>query len=417
MSTSPDLPRAVEPLLRHLVSELRVSVIHGPRQSGKSTVLRRLHQELGGVYVTLDDEQQREAVVADPVGLARSGPLLMIDEVQRGGDRLLLAIKAAVDARPDNRVVLTGSTNFLTLPTLSESLAGRAGLVQLWPFSEGELAGRPETFLQQAFDQPRTLADVSTDPWPRGRYWEAMVRGGFPEPAALTSRVARDAWFDGYLTTVTLRDLGQVADVRRPQDLLRLMRYCAASTAREVVKAKWGPALGIERHRLAAYLGLLETAYLVSDVPSWSTDAGRRVRRHPKLMAVDSGLVSHAIGVDEATLAAVVSPTRGQLVETFAHSQLQRACAWSPLRVSISHWRDAFGREVDLVLEATDGRVVGIEVKAAAAATNSDTTGLRALADLVGPRFVHGFVLHLGDATTRFGADITALPLSTLWAG
>ncbi len=417
MTVPRSLPRAVEPLLRHLVTELRVSVVHGPRQSGKSTVLRRLHQELGGVYVTLDDEQQRAAVLADPVGFARSGPLLMVDEVQRGGDRLLLAIKAAVDDQPDNRVVLTGSTNFLTVPTLSESLAGRAGLVQLWPFSEGELAGRPETFLQQAFDQPGALAEVSTDPWPRERYWAAMVRGGFPEPAALTSRVARDAWFDGYLTTVTLRDLGQVADVRRPQDLLRLMRYAAASTGREVVKTEWGPALGIERHRLAAYLGLLETAYLVSDVPSWSTDAARRVRRHPKLMAVDSGLVAHVVGVDEDALAAVVSPTRGQLVETFAHSQLQRACAWSPLRVSVSHWRDPRGREVDLLLEAADGRVVGIEIKAAAAATTSDTAGLRALADLVGPRFVHGFVLHLGEVATRLGADVTALPLSTLWAG
>jgi uncharacterized protein len=415
MVTSHSLPRAVEPLLRQLVTDLRVSVIHGPRQAGKSTVLRRLHQELGGVYVTLDDEQQREAVLADPVGFARSGPLLMVDEVQRGGDRLLLAIKAAVDDQPDNRVVLTGSTNFLTVPTLSESLAGRAALVQLWPFSEGELAGRPETFLQRAFDQPGALA--ATDPWPRERYWAAMVRGGFPEPAALPSRVARDAWFDGYLTTVTLRDLGQVADVRRPQDLLRLMRYAAASTAREVVKTQWGPALGIERHRLGAYLGLLETAYLVSDVPSWSMDVARRARRHPRLMAVDSGLVAHVVGVDEDALAALVSPVRGQLVETFAHSQLQRACAWSPLRVSVSHWRDRRGREVDLVLEAADGRVVGIEVKAAAAATSSDTAGLRALADLLGPRFVHGFVLHLGEATSRFGPDVTALPLSTLWAG
>jgi uncharacterized protein len=402
-------------MLRALVSDLRVTVVHGPRQAGKSTLLTRLRDDLGGHYVTLDDEQSLAAVLDDPAGFVRSAPLVIVDEVQRAGDRLLLAIKEAVDERTDRRVVVSGSTNFLTVPTLSESLAGRAALLPLWPFSEGELLDRPETFVDTAFSDPVSLRGSGAESWPRERYWDAVIRGGFPEPIRLESAFSRENWFVSYVTTVTLRDLARVADVRRPQDLLRLMRHCIASTAREVVKTEWAPALGIERHRLASYLALLETAYLVTDVPAWADHASRSIRRHPKIMAVDTGLVSHVLGIDAAALAATVSPMRGQLVETFAHSQLQRAASWSRVRVSVSHWRDRRGREVDLVLEAPDGRVVGLEVKAAARATGEDTAGLRALADLVGPRFVHGFVLHLGDRITPFGDRITAVPMSTLW--
>lgn len=403
-------------MVRSLVADLRVTVVHGPRQAGKSTILQRLHADLGGQYVTLDNEQQLTAVLDDPVGFVRSGPLILVDEVQRGGDRLLLAIKEAVDERTDRRFVLSGSTNFLTVPSLSESLAGRAALAALWPFSEGELIQRPETFIEDAFADPMSVRDRTVDPWPRERYWEAIVRGGFPEPFRLESWLSRESWFVSYVTTVTLRDLTRVADVRRPQDLLRLMKHCIASTAREVVKTEWSPVLGIERHRLGAYLALLETAYLVTDVPAWATDVARRVRRHPKIMAVDTGLVAHVLGIDATALAATVSPMRGQLVETFVHSQIQRALSWSRTRASLSHWRDPRGREVDLVLEAPDGRVIGIEVKAAATATADDAAGLRALAAITGPRFVHGFVVHLGDRTTPFGDSVTAIPMSALWS-
>ena len=288
-------------------------------------------------------------------------------------------------------------------------------MLQLWPLSQGELAGRTERFIDTAFNAPRELAELPLDPWPRQRYLRAIVDGGFPEALRLAPGRVRQTWFDSYALTVTMRDLVELADVRRPADLMTLLRYAAASTARTIAKSELSPKVGIERHRLTTYLGLLETAYLICDLPAWSRDPAVRIRRHPKMMMVDTGLAAHLVGVDLAGLEATVSPMRGQLLETVVHAELQRARSWSSTSVSLSHWRSSQEAEVGLLLETPDGRVVGVEVKAASSVTAADTSGLRSLAVALGTQYVHGVVLHLGDRTTRFGPDITAIPLCALW--
>lgn len=391
-------------------------MVSGPRQSGKTTLAREVCAARGGTFVTLDDPTALQAARTDPVGfLARKRPLT-IDEVQRGGDRLLRAIKADVDRRDDRGAfLLTGSTRFLSVPTLSESLAGRIDLFDLWPLSQGELRGYRDAFVERLFAGPRRLRALHPEDLDRSGVFGLACRGGFPE-AVRQPRVGRRRWFAAYVRTVSQRDAAEFSRIRRLEDLPRLLKLLAARTAQEVNVDDMARELGIPRTTLKGYLVALETIYAWFRLPAWSRNLSAKVARHPKGHVADSGLAAHLLGVAPEALASPDAIAAGPLLETFVVGELVRQRTWSNLPHELHHFRDRGGSEVDVVVECDDGRIGAVEVKAAASVDERDFRGIDLLHDRLGKAFAHGVVLYSGSDVHSFGDHRTAMPISALWA-
>ena len=258
MVVRPYLERHVTPILRNALAASRVVFLNGARQAGKTTLALRLAEDLGASFVSLDDRAARSLAQDDPEEfLERDGPLV-IDEVQRGGDDLLLAIKAKVDRDPSpGRFLLTGSTRFLTVPHLSESLAGRVDLVDLWPLSQGEIQSQEENFLDALFRTTRTVRRRKPTPLAREEVFKRVCRGGFPEATARTGR-QRERWLAAYVRTLTESDVGEDANIQRVPDLAALVRLLAARTASPVNISNLAKVAGSPRTTLHGYVPLLE---------------------------------------------------------------------------------------------------------------------------------------------------------------
>lgn len=407
--------------------EARVVIVNGPRQAGKTTLVRyQLHLEGMGSFVTLDDETELAACLADPrTFLDRPRPVI-VDEFQHAGDRLLRAIKALVDEdRSPGQFLLTGSTRFMTLPTISESLAGRVHIIDLWPYTQGEaqvLGDGADTFLPRVLEgeslregfQPGTVPS-------RREYLELLCRGGYPEAVRIGSS-ARRRFFRNYVRTVTQRDVPEISRIRHLEELPRILRLLAATTAQETRDTELAERLRIDRRTLRAnYLPLLHTVYLAFELPAWSRNLVSRVSRHPKNYLVDTGLAAHLLGTTSERLSAPTVPGAGALLETFAVNEMVRQAARfaDDLGVGLFHYRAHTGSEIDVIAETDDGRVVGIEVKAATSVRGEDFSHLAAVRDradrLHDIEFVRGIVFYTGDRSHSFGDRLEALPLAALW--
>ncbi|PZS07049.1 MAG: ATP-binding protein [Acidimicrobiales bacterium] len=392
-------------------------IINGPRQSGKTTLLKQLGNRYGGTYLTLDDQALRAASRADPgVFISAGNRPLMIDEVQRGGDDLVLAIKSAVDSQgARGQFILAGSTRFLSTPSLTESLAGRAGIVEVWPFAEQELARSNSSFIATAFTQAETLRSSLPSEYVRDDYFQLICRGSYPEPIAMQSERSRNEWYRTYISAVIDTDVREMAQIETPSNLTQLLHLAAASTAQELNAVKAGSDLQLHRTTVSRYLNLLETVFLIRFLPAWSRNLVAKVVHRPKLHVTDTGLAAHLLGVDSDGLAARVSPARGSLVESFIVNEVAKQASWAPFPVSLHHWRVSQGAEVDVVVERANGKILGIEAKSTDSVDFKDFKGLSALRDALGESFIHGFVFYTGARPLSFGDRLTALPISALW--
>ncbi len=405
---------------RHATSRLLEAlndtpVVHlqGARQTGKSTLAKSIaSRQHPCTYLTLDTAAVRAAAQADPEGFIAGldGPAV-IDEVQRVPD-LALAIKAAVDAdRHAGQFLLTGSASILSLPRLSESLAGRMEIHTLWPFSQGEISGTQETFIDRVFANKPPLPTT-------GREQPIIERirfGGYPEALVRKTANRRHAWFDSYLDAITQRDIRDLANIERLSEIPRLLALLASRTGQLVKHADLSRSLGIPQTTLKRYLALLETTFIIRLVPAWFTNIGKRLTKAPKLLLTDSGLILHLLDMDGDRLAKDRT-LLGHVLECFVAMELIKQLGWSEKRCRLYHFRTETGVEVDLVLEDSAGRLVGIEVKGAVTLRKNATRGLKVLAEVSGSRFIRGIVLYTGTDVVPFCERLHALPISQLWA-
>jgi hypothetical protein len=409
------VPRLAALRLAELANHLRVVMINGPRQAGKTTLLMRFVEARSGSYRTLDRPDTLRAAKDDPLSFAAHGAAPRgIDEVQLAGDELVRAIKVAVDSDPrPGRFVLSGSSRFLTVPTLSESLAGRLAFVELWPLSMQERVGAQASFVERVFDDPAAL--VSDSQWSRDQYLDCVTAGGYPEVLAISSSVARRAWYDGYLSTVISRDISEFATVSRAEAISRLLALLAARAGGIAVLSDLAQGVELARDTTRNYLSYLDMVYLTVRVPAWSASLTTRLLKSPKLYVTDSGLAAHLMNVDAVEIAEPGHPALGPLVETFVVTELRKSIANSESRIGMHHLRTVAKQEVDFVLEGPRGRVVAIEVKATASPGANATRNLRWVRDQLGGRFHAGILLHLGNEAASRGDRIYSLPLSALW--
>lgn len=395
------------------MSDTPVVAINGPRQSGKTTLVKTIITSEWR-YLTLDDQTVLEAASSNPVGFVRDLDKAVIDEIQRA-PALMLALKQSIDAdRRPGRFLITGSANVLTMPSAQESLAGRIEVATLLPLSQAELArAMNPVFLVALFEgEPPRHAE-------RGATGEVLVgkvlAGGYPEVLTRDSESRRLAWCRQYLDAIIQRDLVDIAAVEKPVQARRLIDALAIQIGQLTNFSDLGGKLGLSSHTVATYLNLLEQLFIVRRLDAWRRNALKRLIKTPKLHFRDTGLVAAS---RRLTLAKVKADRTmfGALLEGFVFAELEKLATVAEDVITFSHYRDKDQVEVDFVLENGNGAVVGVEVKASATVTAADFAGLRKLATAAGGDFRIGVVLYDGDETLPFGNHLWAMPMSALWA-
>lgn len=403
------VPRLLAARVEEALQDTPVVLIVGPRQGGKSTLVKAIEAPGERTYYTLDQRTVAQAATLDPEGFVASLDRVTIDEVQRAPD-LLLAIKLAVDEdRRPGRFLLTGSANILLQPRVADSLAGRMEVLELWPLSVREIERLPGNFIEGVFGAWKDAPRVRPEPW-----LERALAGGFPEARSRASVERRDSWFEAYVTTLLERDVRDLVDLDRTAALGHLLTLLATRSGGLLNQADLARSVSLPHTTLSRYLSVLEMLFLVRAVPAWSNNRGVRLVKSPKMYVTDSGLLAHLAGFNLAS--AVHAPTlAGTVLEAFVLGELLRERAAAKARVDLFHFRTHSGQEVDFVLEDRAGRVVGLEIKARKSADSGDFKGLRALKELAGSKFHRGIVLYSGDAPVPFGEELWAWPISALW--
>jgi hypothetical protein len=410
--TSDLIPRKASDLIAEALADTRVVTLNGARQAGKSTLARLAASASPGAVVRLlDDPATLRAARDDPASFVEHDGLLVIDEVQLAPE-LFRSIKVVVDTDPKpGRFLLTGSAQVLALRQLPDALPGRMEIIELWPFSQGEIDHSPDAFIDAAFARGPALSRTST--LRKRDYLDRLVRGGYPEAIRRTPR-RRAAFFDSYLTNLIERDVKELTAIERRGDLRRLLALLAGRSGGLLVPATLAAESGIPRTTLNRYLELLTVVFLIKQIPAWSAGQTQRATGTPKLAFTDTGIASHLLGQD-ATRLGEPDGAAGPMIETFVLMELARQLTWSSERARLHHYRTKDKVEVDAVLETPDGRVIAIEVKAGATVRAEDLAGLRHLTNRLGPRLVAGYVLYTGQQTLPFGDRLRALPIDALW--
>ncbi|MEW5945039.1 MAG: ATP-binding protein, partial [bacterium] len=372
-------------------------------------------RHLSARYFTLDNAAALAAAGSDPTGfIAGIEGSIIIDEAQKA-PVLFPAIKEAVDAdRRPGRFLLTGSSNILTSMKVADSLAGRMEVITLWPLAQREIEGGEGSFIDLLFGQWGKRLKFKTES--REETHARLLAGGYPEAVARKSERRRSAWFDSYISAVMERDIRDVANIQDVGAMLRLLKVLASRSACLLNYAELSRSLALPQTTLKRYMGILESLFIIYELPAWSANIGKRFVKSPKIMFTDTGLSSSLLGYNMKR-AMEDSHLTGGLLENFVVSEMHKQIGWSDTEASLLHFREPTGKEVDVVVENREGAVAGIEVKSASTVSASDFAGLKTLKQALNRRFVRGVVLYLGSEIIPFGENLHAVPLSVLWSG
>ncbi|KQU89499.1 AAA family ATPase [Ensifer sp. Root31] len=402
-------PRLAEQRINDAMVDTRVVLIVGPRQSGKTTLAKKM-ASAEMEYYTLDNATTLEAARQDPVGFVRGMNRAIVDEIQRAPE-LLLAIKESVDTdqRP-GRFLLTGSANLMTLPRVADSLAGRMEVVRLLPLAQSEIRAGGGDFLRDAFRNDVKAGDtiVGDD------LMAAVLAGGYPEALGRKTLPRRQDWYADYVQAIVQRDVRDIAQVEQIAQMPRLLRILAEHSGQLVNYSGIGAAIGMNHITTQKYVGIFESLFLARTVQPWFSNTLKRLTKTPKIHFLDSGLLASLRDLSLDRLRAERGHF-GPLLETFVFAEILKLASGGEERFEFSHFRDKEQNEVDIIIEDRRGRIVGIEVKAAATVSSTDFSGLRILAEAVGEKFVSGIVLYDHDKVIPFGERLYAVPFSALW--
>lgn len=405
------LPRNIQSSIEEALKDTPVVAVLGPRQVGKSTLVRSMAPERA--YINLDEEPYADTAHSDPEGFIAGLPeFVTLDEVQRVPE-LIPAIKTSVDRnRKPGRFLLTGSANLLLLPHLSESLAGRMEIIRLHPLCESEKAAMPGQFLQRMLDnslepevKPRPLTDDED-------LVNRILAGGFPEAVRRSPQRAR-SWHRQYLEAILEKDVREVARVQDVDDLGRLLNVLAVQTGNLLNISTLSRDLGIARATVDHYLAVLRRLYLIRIIPAWHSNHAKRLVKSPKVYIPDSGLAATLLKL-EAKDWIPKRKTFGNLLESFIIQQLSAQASWTDPTLELMHFRNKDGLEVDCIISNGSG-FWAFEVKASHSIRNQDTKAILKFREQTGPKFQSGIVFYTGSSILRLNDDIHAVPVAKLW--
>jgi len=398
-----NLPRLVAAALRDRLHAMPAVVVTGARQTGKSTLVEYL-VEGERRYLSLDDLDVVHAARNDPESLVGGSGPVTLDEVQREPD-LLRAVKRAIDKRRTvGRFLVTGSANLLLMRHVSESLAGRASYLTLWPMTRREQLGlgRAGLWAELLAARDEDWLDVVKAHDDEPEDWRALARrGGFPTPAVQMKTAAERAiWFDGYIRTYLERDLQDLASISALPDFRRLMRAACLRLGQITNQTELGRDVALPQPTVHRWLNLLETSYLLVRLPSYSVNRTKRLIKSPKIYWGDTGVALHLAEGAELS---------GPHLENLVLSDL---LAWRDARLEhaeLGYWRSTMGEEVDFVVE-TGSKLLPIEVKAGAQPRLADATHLRTFRKEYGKKARAALLLHTGSTLEWIAPDVLAAP-------
>jgi hypothetical protein len=403
--------RALKQQLEVALTDTPAVLMIGARQVGKTTLARSIPNTN---YATFDDALTLAAAKSSPMDfIASLKKPTVIDEIQLCPE-VLPVIKQAIDNdRVAGQFILTGSANVLTLPKVSESLAGRIEVLTLRTLSQNEIEGAQTNLVDAVFadiiDFPNSFAAEERD-----ELFSRMLVGGYPEVVARRTESRRSDWFGSHVTTILQRDIRELANVEGLTEMPRLLTLLAARTASLLNYAEVSRSIGFPQMTLNRYVTLLERVFLIETVSPWSGSIRSRLVKAPKLFITDTGLLSYLLGLNLKRLRN--EPTAaGGLTETFVVNELRKLLGSSKTDAEIFHFRSSTDREVDVILENRAGEIVGIEIKSSSTIGKGDFKSLQTLADLLPRKFKRGFIFYTGDKFHAFGENLFVLPMSALW--
>lgn len=389
-----------------------VVIISGPRQSGKTTLAKQIQVD-SSVYITLDDITQYDAAQSDPIGFIRNleSDRIIIDEVQRVPE-LFLAIKQSVDEeRVPGKYLLTGSSNAMMLPTLSDSLAGRIEIINLLPLTTCEINGISSTFIDKILKGNPPAAKTTRI---LKQLTDKILTGGFPEPVARKQQTRKSMWYQQYINSIIQKDIRDLADIEHLEVMPKVVRLLANQVGQLTNYTEIAKKVGVTRQTVASYVKLLEQLYIFEALPAWHKNENKRLVKTPKMHIVDSGLLCSIKRLNEDKIKNN-HHIFGALLESYVVNEIKRIATWSDEPLEFSHYRDKDKVEVDLVIETCSGDVIGIEIKAGATVTSSDFKGLRKLKSIAGNQFLMGIILYDGDNPAQHEEKLFSIPLASLW--
>jgi len=406
--------RYIKTNIYNALQDTPVVYIMGPRQSGKTTIVKTIIDEKWD-YISFDDTAQLNIAKSDPVGFVRNIPKeksVVLDEVQRLPE-LFVSIKQAVDEhRIPGRFLLTGSANALLLPTLSDSLAGRMEMIQLNTLSECEILDREPSFLKKIMEGN---APDTKEIRVRNYLINRIVTGCFPEPLQREKEARIKAWYDNYLQSLIQKDIRDLGHIEHHREMTQLLKALTLYSGNLINFSELGGKLELHRTTVKKYTNLLEQLFLLEYLPPWHCNDYKRLIKTPKIHITDTGIICAARGINAHKFTA--NPDiLGSVLETFVFNELRKQANFINEKLKFYHYRDKDNVEVDIVIENSSDELIGIEVKATASIKQSDLVGLKKLEEIANKKFKMGVLLYDGDHTTSFGDKLFAVPIASLWS-
>jgi predicted AAA+ superfamily ATPase len=410
--------RHIKARLMELLNDFRVVYLTGPRQSGKSTLVREVANTLGMGYYTFDDSALAASAESDPQGMLASLPKpLVLDEFQVVPN-LIGAIKMASDSANGQKGIflLTGSSDIFRSAQTQEALPGHMARLELYPLSHSERHG--ESFNTIDWLVRGTFEHSILKPLDRKTLGELLIEGGYPEVITKSPR-SRSIWFNSYIEGRLFKDFEVMHQVKGDYHtkLSALIRNLAGMTGNLIKYANIANDLTQDDKTVKRYMEILELMFIIRRLHPYVRNSSKRaVVGMPKLHFIDTGLACHLLGLKQPETIQL-SQFFGGLVENLVYSELLKHATWAEEDVNFYHFRDTSRHELDLVIERSDGSVIGIEIKASMSVKQEDFSGLTVFAEYAKEKFLHGVLFYSGDKVLPFKINnriFHALPISSL---
>lgn len=399
--------RSLEPIVLKAAKQFPATIIVGPRQSGKTTLLKQL---FGNRYqvLSLEPPDVRLAAQTDPRAfLNLYPPPIVFDEIQYVPE-LLPYIKEKIDASRgrNGQFILTGSQNLLLMQQVTESLAGRAAVLKLLPFTRRELASFPNRTFPW---ENKSLSGLPTQT--PSFLWEQILRGYYPEIATDLTRDVR-LWQASYIQTYLERDVRNLRNLGNLTQFQVFLRALAARSAQILNLSELARDVGIAVNTVKDWVSILEASFQIFLLRPYYANIGKRLIKSPKVYFVDTGLLCYLVGLRDIEHAAA-GPMGGAIFENLVISDLYKTCLHRGEEPPLYYWRTVAGSEVDVVIETQSG-LIPMEIKLSETPRPEMAKEILAFQRDFKSKALPGYVIHSGNITLPLGQGVTALPLNNL---
>jgi hypothetical protein len=407
------IPRMAHSQITEALKFFPVILLTGARQVGKSTLALKLRQFPN--YVTLDNLTVYSGAKEDPVSYIEKLPKpVIIDEIQKLPN-LIVSIKEYIDKdRKNGQFLLTGSANLLAFKTISDTLAGRMAIIDLWPLSIQEKNKSQKGILDFILQSPDKISQSHVQQKiSENQIYECMITGGFPEILKINSFRGRYLWFSSYIRTYIERDVRDIANIRNIDGFIKVFRLFASRSANEFNKSNIASEAQVDQKSLANYIEILKHTYQIYTLQNYSPKFTKRQIKSPKIFFTDTGILCHVLDIENTQILEKHS-AKGAIFETFVFSEILKHSSSIDKNIQIYFHRSSDKREIDFIL-IHDGKMTAIEIKSSKTVSKGDFKHINAIQDKsTREKFNAGYVIYLGEHIVPFSDVTLAIPIQNI---